>query len=969
MKKNKLSALLIKLSLLTLTFTSVGGVALITHHNEPIVEVEAWSGTQTPNIGTYYASITADMSGNELKSKLKTIISSPFNASYNWSRYEALDETEGDSSKVLLIYSRINDLKSNHVSGTTGWNREHTFPQSKMSSPATEDNHIIFADDNKTNSTRGNKEFADLKKAGTRVKDGYGNLTDNYTNNTYFEPNDEAKPEVAWATLYANVKYDYSITNNFDKVETALEWAIKFPVTNRHIFRNNKAQQLQGNRNPFVDDPSYACRIWGDTNSATKNLCSQYSTPPTSITLSETSLTINVGDSATLSATLLPLTASQSVTWTSSNQSIVKVNNGVLTPVAAGTATVTATSTVDSSISASATITVTNIPVAVTGLNVNESSIDVSLGGKKQITASVTPSSATNKNLSYLSNDTSIAVVSESGLVTGVSVGSTSITITTVDGGYSKNVAVNVSEVTSPEEKTPGSDWKRVTSLSGLTSDGYYVFMGGSASKFVMSSSNAGKFQNKVDLAYDTNATDLGDNEINGQSIVWQLVAGSSNGYYKIHSLKDGEDGYLSYYNDNNNTITYNNIAQEWSFSYSGGLFMIENVYTRGRYLQYNSGSPRFVAYLAKSNQIDLSIYKYEPTVSKVLTGISVTSSPNKTVYEEGETFSPVGLMVTASYSDGTTKIVTPSYSTAPLTAGTTSITLTYKENGVSQTTNIPITVNAKVVEVAEGLYTISTSTINYISPLNPTYLTIGKGNSKLGDLTFTDIDNTRLNSSPNSNKTIVIGGNDTTGGKITITLPDGLIATSISFNGLLVDSGNTPTLTINDGNSFTYSGKDNETLYPYANSLKLSTIGTSRIWMSSIMISAKTTANAALEYGTRFLNATGNECANSNVTTSTWASLTSLYNNADQSVKDVIKASSADANGNDLENAIARYNIIVSKYNYQDFIGTGVNNSIANHRHNNEQKSLAVLGITALTLSAIGFYLFKNKKKKDDIN
>ncbi len=962
MKKNKLSALLIKLSLLTLTFTSVGGVALITHHNEPIVEVEAWSGTQTPNIGTYYASITADMSGNELKSKLKTIISSPFNASYNWSRYEALDETEGDSSKVLLIYSRINDLKSNHVSGTTGWNREHTFPQSKMSSPATEDNHIIFADDNKTNSTRGNKEFADLKKAGTRVKDGYGNLTDNYTNNTYFEPNDEAKPEVAWATLYANVKYDYSITNNFDKVETALEWAIKFPVTNRHIFRNNKAQQLQGNRNPFVDDPSYACRIWGDTNSATKNLCSQYSTPPTSITLSETSLTLNVGDSATLSATLSPTNASQSVTWTSSNQSVVKVNNGVLTPVAVGTAIVTASSTIDSSISASATITVTNIPVAVTGLNVNESSIDVSIGGKKQITASVTPSSATNKNLSYLSNNTSIAVVSESGLVTGVSIGSTSITITTLDGGFSKNVNVSVTEATGPEDETPGTDWKRVTSLSGLTSGGYYVFMGGSTSKFVMSSSNAGKFQNKVDLAYATNATDLGDNEINGQEIVWVLTGSGST--FTINSLKHGSSGYL-YYTGSSNHLNYGTTSQIWTFSYDETLFEVKN--PSNRILQYNVKDPRFSTYT--SSQTKLSIYKYEPTVSKVLTEISVTSSPNKTVYEEGETFSPVGLMVTASYSDGTTKIVTPSYSTAPLTAGTTSITLTYKENGVSQTTNIPITVNAKVVEVAEGLYTISTSTINYISPLNPTYLTIGKGNSKLGDLTFTDIDNTRLNSSPNSNKTIVIGGNDTTGGKITITLPDGLIATSISFNGLLVDSGNTPTLTINDGNSFTYSGKDNETLYPYANSLKLSTIGTSRIWMSSIMISAKTTANAALEYGTRFLNATGNECANSNVTTSTWASLTSLYNNADQSVKDVIKASSADANGNDLENAIARYNIIVSKYNYQDFIGTGVNNSIANHRHNNEQKSLAVLGITALTLSAIGFYLFKNKKKKDDIN
>ena len=182
MKKNNQKSLLVKLSLLTLTLASIAGFLSSSNADNQLVEVSAWSGNQTPNIGTYYASITPDTSGDTLKSALKKIISSPFSPSYDWSRYEALDETEGDSSKVLLIYSRINDLKSNHVNGSKGWNREHTFPQSKMSAPATSDNHIIFADDNKTNSSRGNKKFADLKKTGNRVKDGYGNLTDNYTN-------------------------------------------------------------------------------------------------------------------------------------------------------------------------------------------------------------------------------------------------------------------------------------------------------------------------------------------------------------------------------------------------------------------------------------------------------------------------------------------------------------------------------------------------------------------------------------------------------------------------------------------------------------------------------------------------------------------------------------------------------------------------------------------------------------------
>ena len=86
--------------------------------------------------------------GEALRTTLKGIISSGTSESYDWSRYEA-DEAEGQSSQVLQVYTRTTIAKSAHVSGQTGWNREHSYPQSKIGSPATSDNHHIFASDNK----------------------------------------------------------------------------------------------------------------------------------------------------------------------------------------------------------------------------------------------------------------------------------------------------------------------------------------------------------------------------------------------------------------------------------------------------------------------------------------------------------------------------------------------------------------------------------------------------------------------------------------------------------------------------------------------------------------------------------------------------------------------------------------------------------------------------------------------------
>ena len=76
----------------------------------------------------------------------------------------------------------------------------------------------------------------------------------------------------------------------------------------------------------------------------------------------------------------------------------------------------------------------------------------------------------------------------------------------------------------------------------------------------------------------------------------------------------------------------------------------------------------------------------------KTLSSLTYTGSLTKTTYEEGDSFDPSGLTVTATYSDSTTETVTNSvvWTPNPLTEGTTSVTgsYTYGNNTLSVTVN-----------------------------------------------------------------------------------------------------------------------------------------------------------------------------------------------------------------------------------------------------------------------------------------
>ena len=168
----------------------------------------------------------------------------------------------------------------------------------------------------------------------------------------------------------------------------------------------------------------------------------------TGITLNASTLSLEPGNSATLTATVSPANATNpNVTWKSSDESVATVDaNGKITAVKAGTASIIAT-TVDGGKTAICNVTVTLSNVAVTDIKLNASSLSIERGKSATLTATISPANATNPNVTWKSSDELVATVDANGKITAVKIGTASIVATTVDGG--KTAICNVT-VTSP---------------------------------------------------------------------------------------------------------------------------------------------------------------------------------------------------------------------------------------------------------------------------------------------------------------------------------------------------------------------------------------------------------------------------------------------------------------------------------------------------------------------------------------
>ncbi|MBR6129413.1 MAG: Ig domain-containing protein [Bacteroidaceae bacterium] len=182
-------------------------------------------------------------------------------------------------------------------------------------------------------------------------------------------------------------------------------------------------------------------------------------TPVTSITLSQTTLSLAVGSTQTLTATVLPTNATnKSVAWTSSNTSVATVSQaGTVSALASGSCTIVCSATDGSGVYAECQVTVT-AGTPVTSITLNETAINLNVGGSQTLTATVLPENASNKTVAWSSNDTSVASVNDSGKVTAHTRGSCTITCRATDGsGVKATCAVTVSGVTSGT--TDGHGW------------------------------------------------------------------------------------------------------------------------------------------------------------------------------------------------------------------------------------------------------------------------------------------------------------------------------------------------------------------------------------------------------------------------------------------------------------------------------------------------------------------------------
>lgn len=163
--------------------------------------------------------------------------------------------------------------------------------------------------------------------------------------------------------------------------------------------------------------------------------------PVTGVSLNKSSMTLEKGKTETLVATVNPSDATnKNVTWTTSDKSVVTVDNGVVKAVGKGSATVTV-ETEDGGFTASCIVTV-NVPV--TGVSLNKKSLELTAGKYETLTATVTPADADDKSVTWKSSNTSVATVSSSGKVTAVDGGKATITVTTVDGSFTDTCEVTV---------------------------------------------------------------------------------------------------------------------------------------------------------------------------------------------------------------------------------------------------------------------------------------------------------------------------------------------------------------------------------------------------------------------------------------------------------------------------------------------------------------------------------------------
>jgi endonuclease I len=244
------------------------------------------SSTTGRQVDDYYQSAMS-LTGDELHTELHNIIKNHTALYYQdtWEYIIDLDYSSTNSDDVYLFYSQRphpsndSDWSGNPIRSNDSWNREHIWPRAHGDFGIDEDKvagtdlHNLRPTDKSVNHDRWDKDFDDAEIQ-------HSECTDCYYSNNYWEPPDVVKGDVARTLFYMDVRYagefeepDLSLFNGYThssvgvgtmgKLCTMYRWNVDDPVDSRELERNMGVYELQGNRNPFIENPNFVIDIWG----------------------------------------------------------------------------------------------------------------------------------------------------------------------------------------------------------------------------------------------------------------------------------------------------------------------------------------------------------------------------------------------------------------------------------------------------------------------------------------------------------------------------------------------------------------------------------------------------------------------------------------------------------------------------------------------------------------------------------
>ena len=253
-----------------------------------------WNDPANPYAASiyYYAPATGITDDANLKAALNDIISGHGYLSYDalWNALAVTDADPDIAGNVLLFYTNRSQDADDHGGNPDQWNREHVWANSHGiddAYPGYSDLHHIRATDVTVNNARGDLDFGNVTPhdGSTLVSTayGYGDVsTYNYKSSSYFEPRDEIKGDVARMLFYMATRYEgeggepnlelvdgttSSSSSNLGDLATLLLWHGQDPVDECELARNELVYGIQGNRNPFIDNPEYVIIVFGGSPS------------------------------------------------------------------------------------------------------------------------------------------------------------------------------------------------------------------------------------------------------------------------------------------------------------------------------------------------------------------------------------------------------------------------------------------------------------------------------------------------------------------------------------------------------------------------------------------------------------------------------------------------------------------------------------------------------------------------------